>query len=304
MNLNHPAFFCVLMTNLLPMSLQAAIPIAEGASLIREADGFAFTEGPAADRAGNVYFTDQPNNRILRWDAKTREVHTFLAPSGRSNGMTFSRTAPARLLACADDKGELWSIDPEDASVIIILSPDEEQAFNGPNDLWVHPSGSIYFTDPLYKRPYWENRDLPEGDKQPVFRLDPGASHAVIVEDTLIQPNGIIGTPDGHTLYIADIGAKQTWAYTVLSDGSLSGRRLFCELGSDGMTLDEAGNLYLTGRGVTVYAPDSTLLGNIPVPENWTANVTFGGTDHRTLFITAMGSVYTLEMAVRGAEAP
>ena len=118
--------------------------------------------------------------------------------------------------------------------------------------------------------------------------------------DDFVMPNGIIGSADGKTLYIADIGDKKTYVYSVNEDGSLSGRKLFCELGSDGMTIDNQGNVYLTGDGVTVFDPSGEQIEHIPVPEKWTANVTFGGPNQNILFITAMDSVYTLEMNVNG----
>ena len=119
--------------------------------------------------------------------------------------------------------------------------------------------------------------------------------------DDLRQPNGIIGTPDGELLYVADIGADKTYVYDVNADGTLSGKRLFCEQGSDGMTIDHEGNVYLTGRGVTVFDSSGTKIAHIPVPEGWTANVTFGGKDRDLLFVTASKGIYGIKMRVRGA---
>ena len=121
------------------------------------------------------------------------------------------------------------------------------------------------------------------------------------VATDLKQPNGIIGTPDGKTLYVADIGARKTYAYDIQTDGSLANKRLFCELGSDGMTLDAEGNVYLTGRGVTVFDKSGKQIEQIPVPGGWTANVTFGGKDRKLLFITASMGIYGLKMKVAGA---
>ena len=114
------------------------------------------------------------------------------------------------------------------------------------------------------------------------------------------QPNGIIGTPDGTTLYVADIGAGRTYAYDIQPDGKLSHRRLFCRLGSDGMTINDRGNVYLTGRGVTVFDRTGKQIAHIAVDEPWTANVCFGGKDRQTLFITASTRLYGLRMQVRG----
>lgn len=258
---------------------------------------FSFTEGPAADAEGNVFFTDQPNNRIYRWDAVTGKISTFLNPAGRSNGLYFDQEG--NLLAAADENFELWSVSP-DKTIQVLLNDFEGQAFNGPNDIWVHPDGAIFFTDPYYQRPYWE-RHQGELEREQVFRYDPASGSVSVSANDLVKPNGIIGTPDGKFLYVADIGANKTYRYTIEEDGSLGGKMLFYPMGSDGMTLDEHGRVYLTGNGVTVVTPDGSKYRHIEVPEPWTANVTFGGKNNNILFITASGSVYTVEMDFRGA---
>ncbi|MBI1388825.1 MAG: SMP-30/gluconolactonase/LRE family protein [bacterium] len=270
---------------------------APGAKLQVLGEGYAFTEGPAADKEGNVYFTDQPNDRIMIWK-NNGVIATFLQPSGRSNGLFFD--LDGALLACADENNQLWSID-KDGKETVLIENYQGKLLNGPNDLWVHPSGAIYFTDPLYKRSYWKNHDSMEQDGQHVYRLSPDRRTLVRVIGDLVQPNGIIGTPDGKTLYIADIGDKKTYRYDVQSDGSLFNRKLFCEMGSDGMTIDDQGNVYLTGKGVSVFNPDGKKIEQIDVPENWTANVCFGCKDHKMLFITASKSVYGIETRVKGA---
>ena len=120
--------------------------------------------------------------------------------------------------------------------------------------------------------------------------------------DDLKQPNGIIGTPDGKLLYVADIGAGKTYRYHIQADGTLTEKKLFCELGSDGMTIDNEGNIYLTGKGVSVFDPAGKKIEQIDVPEAWTANVCFGGKDRRTLFITASKGLYGSQMTVRGVD--
>ncbi len=270
--------------------------IKEGAQLILVADDYKFTEGPAVDSNGNVYFTDQPNDRILKWDAQTNSISTYMQPSGRANGLYFDHDG--NLLACADEKNQLWLID-SDQNVDVLVSDFEGKLLNGPNDLWVDSEGGIYFTDPFYKRPYWDH-EKPEIEAQRVYYVNPDLGAVNIVADGLVQPNGIIGTPDGKTLYIADIGDKKTYSYTINDDGSLSDRKLFCAMGSDGMTLDNQGNVYLTGDGVTVFNKEGQQIEHIATGENWTANVTFGGIGQHTLFITAMDSAYTLEMNVNG----
>lgn len=276
----------------------AQIPTAPAAELELVADGFKFTEGPTADAKGNVYFTDQPNDRILKWSVDNGKVTDFMKPAGRSNGLYIDRGG--KLVACADEKSQLWLVDLVTKRIDVLLDNYEGKLFNGPNDVWVYPDGGLYFTDPFYKRDYWKDREKPEQEKQRVFYLAKGAKVPVIVEDTLVQPNGIVGSPDGKYLFVADIGDKKTYRYEFAKDGTLNNRKLFCEMGSDGITLDEEGNLYLTGKGVTVFDKEGKKLGEIPVPESWTANVAFGGKDMKTLFITAMDSLYSMEMTVAG----
>jgi gluconolactonase len=282
-----------------PSTPAAESVVAEGATLKKVAVDYSFTEGPAADRDGNVYFTDQPSDRIVRWDAATGELTDWLKPAGRANGLYFD--PQGNLIACADDKNELWSIAP-DKTVIVLVKDYQSKLLNGPNDVWVRPGGGLYFTDPLYKRSYWKRDPAMQQDGQHVYYLSADSKGLHRVATDLKQPNGIIGTPDGKTLYVADIGAARTYAYDIQADGSLTGKRLFCELGSDGMTIDREGNIYLTGRGVTVFGADGQERERITVPEPWTANVTFAGPDRKTLFITAGKAIYTLSMRVAGAQ--
>lgn len=258
---------------------------------------FSFTEGAAVDKAGNVFFTDQPNNRIWEYTAGGALV-LFMDSAGRSNGMYFDPAG--RLVTCADEQDQLWSIGP-DREVRVLLRDFGGRRLNGPNDLWIDARGGIFFTDPYYQRPYW-NRTRPDLDGERVYYLPRGAKQPVVVRSDLKKPNGIVGTPDGKILYVSDIGDSKTYVFTIGADGILSGRRLFCLQGSDGMTLDERGNVYLTGDGVTVYDPSGNKIAHIPVPEKWTANLCFGGRDRKTLFITASEGVYVLRMRVKGVE--
>jgi len=272
----------------------AQSPVAEGAELELIASDCEFTEGPAADAEGVVYFTDQPNDRILRWDGG--EVTVFMQPCGRSNGLCFD--ADGNLWACADEKNEMWRIAP-DGTKTVVIDAFEGKLLNGPNDVWISPDGGVYFTDPFYKRNYWE-RGPTQQDVQGVYYLAPDHETLTRVADDLEQPNGIIGTPDGETLYVADIKAGKTYRYRIADDGSLADKTLFCELGSDGMTLDSEGSLYLTGKGVIVFDVDGEQIAHIDVPEPWTANVCFGGPERRTLVITASKKAYGLKMRTHG----
>ncbi|HUC83017.1 MAG TPA: SMP-30/gluconolactonase/LRE family protein [Flavisolibacter sp.] len=258
---------------------------------------FSFTEGPATDREGNVFFTDQPNNTIWKYGTDGK-LQLFMDSAGRANGLYFD--AAGNLVACADEENQLWQIDKA-GKVTVLLKDHKRKRLNGPNDVWVHPNGDLYFTDPYYQRPYW-TRKAPDLEAQDVYYLPKGKAEAVVAVKGLKQPNGIIGTPDGKWLYVADIADNKTYRYAIKKDGSLGEGALFVAMGSDGMTLDERGNLYLTGKGVTVFNSSGQQIAQIPVPEKWTANITFGGRQRNQLFITASQAFYVLDMNVKGAK--
>ena len=273
--------------------------VASGAIVEKLAGGFAFTEGPTCDADGNVLFTDQPNDRILKWSVQS-QLSTFLQPAGRANGMYFTRQGA--LIACADEKTALWSI-ATDGSATVLIDKYRGNALNGPNDVWVRPDDGLYFTDPFYPRPWWTHDTRPQ-DGEHVYFLSADRQRFVRVTTDLTKPNGIIGTPDGSTLFVADIGANRTYRYDIAPDGSLSNKTLIVEQGSDGMTLDDEGHLYLTGDGVMVFDLQGRQVEHIRIPdEKWTANVSFGGKDHQTLFITASTGLYSIKTRVRGANA-
>jgi gluconolactonase len=270
--------------------------LAPGAELEKLSGEFKFTEGPTSDASGNVFFTDQPNDRIMKWSVEG-QLSTFMQPSGRANGMYFE--GKGNLLVCADEKNELWSVDPA-GKVTVLAREYQGKLLNGPNDVWALPDGALYFTDPFYKRPWWTHDQMPQ-DGQHVYYLSSDRRKLVRVTDDLKQPNGIIGTPDGKTLFVSDIGDRKTYRYSIQANGTLRNKQLVCEQGSDGMTLDTEGNLYLTGRGVMVFNQSGQQIEHIEVPENWTANVCFGGPDRDTLFITASKGLYAIKTRVRGA---
>jgi gluconolactonase len=257
---------------------------------------FKFTEGPAVDKEGNVYFTDQPNDHIWKY-SNDGTLSLFMEKAGRSNGLYIDRKG--NILSCADEQNQLWEIS-QDKKVRILLKDFEGKRFNGPNDLWIDSKGGIYFTDPLYKRPYWTDEPERVAD-QNVYYLQKGKDKPVIADADLEKPNGIIGSPDGKYLFVADIQANKTYKYEIGKDGLLKNRKLFVNQGSDGMTLDSKGNLYLTGKGVTVYNAKGEQIDHIDIPDKWTANVCFAGKDRKQLFITATDSIYIVDMLVKGA---
>jgi len=281
-----------------PESITPEGIIAPGATLREVATAFIFTEGPAADSRGNVYFTDQPNDRIMIYTTDG-QIKTFMQPAGRANGLYFANDGT--LLACADENSELWNINIRTKEHQVLVQQYNGVRLNSTNDVWQHPDGGIYFTDPYYQRPWWTHTQ-PTQDGEHVYYIDPKTHHITRIIDDLNKPNGIIGTPDGKTLYVADIGAGKTYAYDIRPDGRLAGKRLFCNMGSDGVTIDCCGNLYLTGAGVTVFNTDGEQIEHIDVPQRWTANVTFGGKDRGVLFITASTGIYTLQMNVCGVQ--
>ena len=270
-------------------SAQEASLIAPDATVERIATGFGFLEGPAADADGSLYFTDIPNSRIHRW-TPDGGVTTFVEQSGRANGLRFD--LDGNLIICEMGARRVTAISPRgDTSV---LAEQFEDRFNSPNDLWVDPRGGIYFTDPRYGA-----TDDEEITGYHVYYISSDQSEIRRVAADLVRPNGIVGTPDGGRVYVADHGAVRTYVYMPAAEGSLTDKRLFVAQGADGMTMDELGNLYLTGRDITIYNPDGDPIGSIAVPET-PANLTFGGPDGTTLFITARTSLYALEMMVSG----
>jgi gluconolactonase len=258
---------------------------------------FSFTEGASVDKKGNVFFTDQPNNKI--WEYSTDgKLSLFLDSAGRSNGMYFDHKG--NLVTCADEHEQLWSISP-DKKITVLLKDYQGHLMNGPNDIWIDNKGGIYMTDPYYQRSWW-SRTKSDLDGQKVYYLPKGASQPIVVDADYKQPNGIVGTPDGKYLYVADIRDNKTYKYTINTDGTLSNRQLFAAQGSDGMTLDADGNVYLCGKGVTIYNPQGVKIGHIAIPEPWTANLCFGGKHKNVLFITASTALYTVQMNVKGVE--
>jgi gluconolactonase len=269
--------------------VHAAGIVANGADVRKLADGFRFTEGPASDKDGNVYFTDIPNNRIHKWSVGG-QLSTFLENSRGANGLAFDKQGS--LIACAGGSGQILSISPS-GDITVLAESYQGKPLNSPNDLWIDPKGGIYFSDPRYG-----SRDGLPQDGEHVYYLSPDRKQVTRVISDMVRPNGLIGTPGGK-LYVADHGADKTFVYDINLDGTLTNKQLFVSQGSDGLTLDSQGNIYLTAEAVTVYTPAGQLIETISVPER-PANVCFGGTDNKTLFITARTSLYAVEMQVKG----
>ena len=268
----------------------AASLVAPGAEVQKLHGDFNFIEGPVADTEGNVLFTDIPENKIYKWSLDGK-LSVFREDTGGANGLQFDKDG--NLFACEGSKQRITSMAP-DGTITVVMERYEGKRLNSPNDLWFDAKGGFYFTDPRYSF----GEDPIEQSGEHVYYISPDRATITRVVDDMVKPNGIIGSLDGTKLYIADTSGK-TYVCDILPDATLGPKKLFAAQGSDGMTMDEHGNLYLTWvAGVTIVAPDGTKLENITVPE-MPANVGFGGKDMSTLFITARTGLYSVEMAVK-----
>lgn len=289
---------CLFFTYVNAFGQQSETAIAKDSKPTLISSQFRFTEGPAADRMGDIFFTDQPNNRIWEYDINGK-LSVFLDTAGRSNGMYFD--SKGNLITCADEKNQLWSIDSH-GRVTILLKDYKGHRFNGPNDVWVDAKDGIYFTDPYFQRDYWQRKCPDPGIKgEKLYYLAKGKKEPVVVDEDLKRPNGIVGTRDGY-LFLSDMGPGKIFKYTITEDGTLKDRQVFADDLSDGMTLDDKGNLYLAGKGVTVYNSSGKKIKHFDMPSPWTANLCFGGPNKDILFITASESIYIMHMNVKGIQ--
>jgi len=256
-------------------------------ALLPVVGNYQFTEGPATDTQGNVYFSDINAGRIYKWTPDGK-VNVFIDGLKGPNGLMFDRDGS--IIACEGGNGRLVSIDSS-GKLTVLVDQYNQKRFNEPNDLWIDPLNGIYFTDPAFQSPKIQ-------DGEDVYYIAPDHNQVLRVITDMVRPNGIIGSADGKTLYVSDYGAGQTFTYAINPDGTLTSKKLFTPLGSDGMTLDASGNLYLTTPNkVQVFDATGKHLLDIPTPENPT-NVTFGGSDLQTLLITARTAVYTAQIQV------
>jgi len=268
-----------------------------------------------------VFFTDQPNDRIYRWDAGTGEITLFLQGTGRANGMAFDRDG--NLITCSDLHGEVWKIYP-DGSHVVLVNNYGGKLLNGPNDVWINPiTGGMYFTDPIFPRPYWDAGDPRQQGWEPthseqaatgkgghVYYLPPGGTALVRVTTAAgwnadSWPNGVVGTPDGTKLYVNKWyydNKGGTWVFDINTDGTLSNMKKLTEWGGDGMSMDELGNIYISnGQGVMGFDPNGNNILKIPTG-NGATNNTFAGRDNKTLVITGpVDRVTAIKMKVKGA---
>lgn len=261
--------------------------------------GFDFTEGPAADAKGNVYFTDIPKEKILKVDLAGK-LSVFTDKSNHANGLMFN--AQGELVACEMD-GQLVAYDIASKKKRTVIDKHDGNRFNAPNDLVIDRAGGVYFTDPSFRAP----KPMPQ-NKLGVYYTD-GKGKVTRLIDNLPNPNGVILSVDEKTLYVIPTGQADMMSYPIEAPGKLGKGKVFCTLkqaegkkntGGDGLTIDSKGNLYITsGLGLQVFDPSGKLLGIISLPEQ-PANVAFGGADFRTLYVTARTSLYTVRTEATG----
>ena len=305
----------------------ATAPLPEGLveanSKVSSAAVIAFTEGPAADAEGSVYFSDIINNRIMKLSADG-QVSVFRADSGRTNGNMFDHEG--RLVSCEGSemgpggRRRIVRTDMKTGQVMVLTERFEGRRYNSPNDLAIDSRGRIYFTDPCYG-----DRSIMEMDIEGVYRIEVNGSVSRVLEQPAIQrPNGIAITPDDKRLYLVDSNPnpgsnRKIWAFDIQPDGKLTNQKMIYDFapgrGGDGMRLDVQGNLWIAAGismvrregettanppGVYVITPSGSLLGRIPVPEDLITNLTFAGPDKKTLYITAGKSLYKIKVNVSG----
>ena len=266
----------------------------------RVAGGFGFAEGVVANVRGDVFFTDIPNSRIYVWSVDGR-LSVFRERSAHANGLRFDRSG--NLLAC-EGAGRRVTSQAPGGTPKVVCDRCEGKRFNSPNDLWVDPRGGVYFTDPRYSNAQWiwevrsslTNRvddpdDAEEQDARALYYLPPAGKPVRRCAARFTQPNGVIGTLDGKWLYVSDTEEKTVRRFAIRADGSLADETVFISSFSDGMTLDEFGNLYLTNGGVDIYTPEGRLITTIKVPEKPTTWASAGPTTERYSSLRSMVSM-------------
>ena len=264
--------------------------------------GFRFAEGPTADAEGNVYFSDIPEQKIYKVTTQAK-IYLFRDNTNHANGLAVNTRG--EIVACEMD-GRIVIITRNGKSLGVLANQYEGKRFNAPNDLAVDHAGGVYFTDPDLRAP----KPLPQG-KTAVYYITADLKVARVVQ-SLPNPKGVCLSPDEKTLYVVLTGYPKVFAYPITSPGHLGLRREFCTLnqspnsstrGGNGATVDSKGNVYVaTPRGVQVFNSKGEALGTIAIPEP-PSNLTFGGSDFKTLYVTATHSLYAARMEVAGVQA-
>ena len=288
----------------LALSVQAASLVQPDAKVKKLAGGMKFTEGPVwLPGESKLVFSDIPNSQLMQWSKK--DGLSVFRKSEQANGNILD--LQGRIISCQHAARNIIRID-KDGKAKVLTEKFQGKRFNSPNDVAVWKDGTLWFTDPP-----WGLRAPHEIPGHWVYKLDPETIKVEVLIKNLAMPNGIVFSPDGSRLYVADTGGHKrhpdpkfhnypdtVTCYAVSKKGKL-GKKLFTiDEGSDGMAVDVKGNLYLTHGQVQVYDANGKKLETIEVPEK-PANVCFGGKDYKTLFITARTSLYQVRLAHAGA---
>lgn len=278
------------------------------------ATAISFTEGPAVDAAGDVYFTDTTSARILRFSPQDRKLTTFRENSNRANGLVFD--GQGRLLACESGAHRLTRTDMKTGRIEVLAQQYEGKDLNGPNDVTLDGKGRIYFTDPA------------PGSKagaQGVYRIDTdGKLNRILSAPETEWPNGIMISPDDRRLYLVEAnkverGKRAIMAYDLSPEGTVSNGRVHYNFypgrSADGMSIDTRGNLYAaagmhrrrgthetldTRTGIYVISPEGKLLQFTPIHEDTVTNCAFGGPDDKTLYVTAGKTLFQIRYEIAG----
>jgi len=269
-------------------------------------NGYTWAEGPVWNaETGEVLFSDVPNNVIHAWNGK--EARVFMKPSGYtgvadygkepgSNGLTFD--SDGRLVS-AEHGDRRVSLLTKGGGKMTLADRFDGKRLNSPNDVVVHSSGAVYFTDPIYGLAGGENDHAREIDFCGVYGIAKDGTVTLVTKD-LERPNGLAFSPDEETLYVANSHGPRAIILSVAmkEDGSGGETKVFFDTKNlegkgapDGLKVDTAGNLWATGPGgLLVISPDGKLLGRVLTGKP-TANVAFGGKDGKTVFLTASDSL-------------
>jgi gluconolactonase len=277
-----------------------------------------FTEGPAGDGHGNLYFTNVPVDKILKWDGK--ELSVFRSETNKTNGLYFDSNGD--LLACEGGAGRVTRINMKTGEVRVLADSYNKFPFAAPNDLCLDGKGRIYFTS----RP--GTTDPKKGNVNAVYRIDPdGKVTQILAWPDVHMPNGIVTSPDNKTLYLIEAHPdadrnRCIFAYDLGNDGSVSNRRTLIDFypgrSGDGMCIDAAGNLYVaaglhktrktsetldTRPGIHVVSSEGRLIAFAETPEDTVTNCAFGGKDFRTLFVTCGTKLLSFRTEIPGKPA-
>ena len=282
-----------------------------------------FTEGPAVDRQGQVFFSNVAASQILRYEPKSGELAVFREKSNAANGLLFD--PQGRLLACeggTEDRGRVTRTDMRTGKVSVLADAHNGHPLGAPNDLALDAKGRIYFTSRL------ANTDPQAGNVNAVYRIDPGgALTRVLASPEIDMPNGIVTAPDDKVLYLVESDGRERRArciraYDLEADGAVARGRVLIDFypgrSGDGMCIDREGNLYVaaglhktrgssetldTRPGIHVVSPQGKLLAFAETPEDTITNCTFGGDDLRTLYVTCGKSLLSLRTQIPGKAA-